>query len=397
MEDSIIMEDTPIYYTNGNTSLKLKRVISGGQTGVDRAALDAAMDSGLEVGGWCPRGRKALDGVIPARYPLTETRGKSYQTRTKWNVRDSDATLILCLGEPSGGTALTIKHCEKLGKPFYVHKLNSEYGTYVGSVGSWLSFKNIQVLNVAGPREGRYFPVYDQAHGFLSSLFRQLLGDDQNVYEPKNYYQFEPLVTRSPVMFVFDSADTEGDPLPDDVINPFAVGGEKIGIKYGKTLENAIRDGIETHSASMGSQRAGSIGIYKAYKNQLFRNESIPVRYSLELKQEASNEENYATLAHELGHLYCGHLGTPYSKWWTSRTGMTLQIREIEAESVAHLVCSRFGLKNLSEKYLAGYVDPDADMPPISLECIMKAAGLIERMAKISLPLRKPPPKPQKA
>jgi len=200
-----------------------------------------------------------------------------------------------------------------------------------------------------------------------------------------------------PVMFVFDSADTEGNPLPDDVINPFAVGGEKIGIKYGKTLENAIRDGIETHYASMGSQRAGSIGIYKTYKSQLFRNESVPVRYCLELKQEASNEENYATLAHELGHLYCGHLGTPYSKWWPDRTETTHQIREIEAESAAHLVCSRFGLQNPSEKYLAGYVDPDADMPPISLECIMKAAGLIERMAKLSLPLRKQPPKPQKA
>jgi len=199
-----------------------------------------------------------------------------------------------------------------------------------------------------------------------------------------------------PVMFVFDVADTEGKPLPDDVINPFAVGGEKIGIKYGKTLENAMRDGIETHYASMGSQQAGSIGIYKAYKNQLFRNEPVPVHYSLELKQGASDEENYATLAHELGHLYCGHLGTPYSKWWTDRTKTTSQIREIEAESVAHLVCSRFGLKNPSEKYLAGYVDPDADMPPISLECIMKAAGLIERMAKLSLPLRKQPPPPKK-
>jgi len=194
------MEDSAIYYAGGNPSLK--KVISGGQTGVDRAALDVAMDLGIEVGGWCPRGRKALDGVIPSRYPLKETRGKSYQTRTKWNVRDSDASLILCLGEPSGGTALTIKHCEKLGKPFHVHRLKSEYGTYVdgndfSSVIYWMSCHNIQVLNVAGPREGKYFPVYDQAHGFLSGLFRQLLGDDQNIYEPVNYYQFAPLAPRS--------------------------------------------------------------------------------------------------------------------------------------------------------------------------------------------------------
>lgn len=200
-----------------------------------------------------------------------------------------------------------------------------------------------------------------------------------------------------PVMFVFDAADTEGKPLPDDVIKPFSVGGEKIGNKFAKTLENAMRDGIETHFASMGSQRAGSICIHSPHKNQFFRDELVPVRYSLELKQEASKEENYATLAHELGHLYCGHLGTPYSKWWPSRKNTTLQIREIEAESVAHLVCSRFGLKNASEKYLSGYVDPEVEMPPISLESILKAAGMIERMAKTLMPLRKQPPPKKEA
>jgi len=142
-----------------------------------------------------------LDGVIPAKYPLTETRGKSYQTRTKWNVRDSDATLILCLGEHSGGTALTIKHCEKLGKPYYVHKLNSEYGTYAyvggvdfGGVGNRLNWQNIKVLNVAGPREGKYFLVYDQAYRFLSGLFRQLLNNGHNACEPCTAYMIQPSI-----------------------------------------------------------------------------------------------------------------------------------------------------------------------------------------------------------
>jgi len=180
--------------------LSLKKVVSGGQTGVDRAALDAAMALGMDVGGWCPRGRKALDGVIPAKYPLKETRGKSYQTRTKWNVRDSDATLILCLGEPTGGTALTIKYCEQLGKPFYVHCLNSEYGTYLdgedyGGVIYWMSCFDIQVLNVAGSREGKYFPVYDQAYSFLAGIFRQLLGDDYNAYEPGAPYLCQAPIT----------------------------------------------------------------------------------------------------------------------------------------------------------------------------------------------------------
>jgi len=193
-----------------------------------------------------------------------------------------------------------------------------------------------------------------------------------------------------PVKFVFDVSDTEGAPLPDDVINPFAISGKKIGDKLPRTLHNSMRDGIKTHYASMGSTRAGSIRRIETSEVQHYCNNSIPVFYSLELKQEATDEENYATLAHELGHLYCGHVGTPNPGWWPSRMGKTRQICEIEAESVAHLVCSRFGLKNQSEKYLAGYVDPDACMPPISLECIMKATSLIERMGKKALPLRNP-------
>ena len=89
----------------------LRKIISGGQSGVDRAALDAALAAGLELGGWCPKGRRAEDGPIADRYPLNETDCESYATRTRWNVRDSDATLILCDAEPAGGTALTIECC----------------------------------------------------------------------------------------------------------------------------------------------------------------------------------------------------------------------------------------------------------------------------------------------
>ncbi|OIO75001.1 MAG: hypothetical protein AUJ57_00880 [Zetaproteobacteria bacterium CG1_02_53_45] len=152
--------------------LSLNKVVSGGQTGVDRAALDAAMAVNLPVGGWCPKGRLALDGEIPAKYPLTETRGKSYQTRTKWNVRDSDATLIICRDEPGGGTALTIKCCEQLGKPFLVYRLQGDnvrggYPEDPGPVYNWLCTNHVKVLNVAGPREGRLCPIYKHANAFL--------------------------------------------------------------------------------------------------------------------------------------------------------------------------------------------------------------------------------------
>lgn len=81
----------------------LLKIISGGQTGVDRAALDVALELGLPCGGWCPRGRRAEDGVIAERYPLTETRSARYAVRTVRNVRAADGTLVLTRGQPSGG------------------------------------------------------------------------------------------------------------------------------------------------------------------------------------------------------------------------------------------------------------------------------------------------------
>ena len=92
-----------------------RKIISGGQAGVDRAALDIALELGIECGGWCPKGRGAEDGRIGPKYPLLETGSEDPNVRTERNVRDSDATLIFTWGKPTGGTAYTIKMAEKLG------------------------------------------------------------------------------------------------------------------------------------------------------------------------------------------------------------------------------------------------------------------------------------------
>jgi predicted Rossmann fold nucleotide-binding protein DprA/Smf involved in DNA uptake len=102
----------------------LRQVVSGGQTGVDRAALDAALEAGIPCGGWCPKGRIAEDGRLPSRYPLRETPSDSYAQRTEWNVRDSDGTLILTRGALDGGTALTEKCASKLGRACLVIDLD---------------------------------------------------------------------------------------------------------------------------------------------------------------------------------------------------------------------------------------------------------------------------------
>jgi len=173
----------------------LLMVVSGGQTGVDRAALDAAMDSGIEIGGWCPRGRRAADGVIPEKYPLTETHGKNYQTRTKWNVCDSDATLIICRGEPTAGTVLTIQICKDIPKPYMVYQLDDEDPS---AVLKWLQGYNIDLLNIAGPRELKSRPVYDRTHKFLTSLFELMQQQVSASTQPKDSNEALQVVMHTP-------------------------------------------------------------------------------------------------------------------------------------------------------------------------------------------------------
>src|SRR5260370_25100513 len=145
------------------------KIISGGQTGVDRAALDISLELGLPCGGWCPQGRKAEDGAIDPRYPLTETPSVEYPQRTEWNVRDTDGTLLLTRGRRKGGTALTLALAKRLGKPFLLVNLNRKPA--LKKVRDWAKFHHVQVLNVAGPRESENPGIYDQAAQFLRRLF----------------------------------------------------------------------------------------------------------------------------------------------------------------------------------------------------------------------------------
>jgi len=149
------------------------KIISGGQTGVDRAALDAAQASGIPCGGWCPKGRKAEDGKIPSQYPLQETPNSEYKQRTEWNVRDSDATLILVQKTPlTGGTAFTADLAKSHKKPFFIANL-TQPDTYSRTL-EWIRSQNPQTLNIAGPRESLAPGIYNQALSFLKKLFTDL-------------------------------------------------------------------------------------------------------------------------------------------------------------------------------------------------------------------------------
>jgi hypothetical protein len=139
---------------------------------VDRAALDAALEAGLDCGGWCPKGRRAEDGVIPQRYPLKETESTDYRKRTRRNVVDSDGTLILVLGVLSGGTALTGELALSEHKPLLVIDLDSP--APAGRVRGWIRDHQIRTLNVAGPRESQRPGIAERALKYLTSVFSEL-------------------------------------------------------------------------------------------------------------------------------------------------------------------------------------------------------------------------------
>jgi len=146
------------------------KLISGGQSGVDRAALDVALELGIPCGGWCPQGRRAEDGVIASKYPLEQTPLVQYQQRTEWNARDSDGTLTLTIGKPEGGTLLTIDFARKHKRPCLVVDLALPVD--VQTVKDWILGHQIENLNVAGPRASKQPDVYGRAVVFLRELLK---------------------------------------------------------------------------------------------------------------------------------------------------------------------------------------------------------------------------------
>ncbi|MGE5539635.1 MAG: putative molybdenum carrier protein [Gemmatimonas sp.] len=139
-------------------------VVSGGQSGVDRAALDAARALGIAIAGWCPRGRWAEDGTISADYPLDESESADPAERTRANVRDSDATLVLISGDADAGTELTVAVAGELGRPLLVHDLSRDDP---GRLRAWLAQTRPVRLNVAGPRESNAPGIYARAYALL--------------------------------------------------------------------------------------------------------------------------------------------------------------------------------------------------------------------------------------
>jgi hypothetical protein len=160
--------------------VKLQRnnfiIHSGGQTGVDRAALDFALCNGICCAGWCPQQRMAEDGFISLKYPLRQTHSSDTFVRTELNVKDCDATLIIVYDEMDRGTQITYDLAKIHQKPVFVWIINKNINTSV--FHRWLYRYRVEHLNIAGPRESNAPGMYFGALAVLDDLLLPVINQD---------------------------------------------------------------------------------------------------------------------------------------------------------------------------------------------------------------------------
>lgn len=166
----------------------IKKIVSGGQNGVDRAALDIAIEFGISHGGWCPYGRKAEDGTIPMKYKLVEAAAPTveessdangiYKKRTELNTIDSDGTLVIAKDELIGGTLYTIEMAKKHKKPYFIFNISNNFET--NEIVKWIKGNKIQTLNIAGPRASEIIGIYDESCHVLRKLLNNPLLNQNN-------------------------------------------------------------------------------------------------------------------------------------------------------------------------------------------------------------------------
>ena len=149
----------------------IKKIISGGQTGADQAALDAAIKYSFPHGGWIPKGRKTEDGILPDKYKLKEMPTDSYEKRTEQNVIDSDGTVIISHGKLTGGSKLTQELAEKYDRAcFHVDMNETSAFIAVSKINSWIIENEIEVLNIAGPRASNDPKIYEDTRYIIEGV-----------------------------------------------------------------------------------------------------------------------------------------------------------------------------------------------------------------------------------
>jgi hypothetical protein len=234
----------------------LKKIISGGQTGADRAALDVATELGISHGGWVPKGRLAEDGPISDKYQLKEMPTDSYEARTEQNIIDSDGTLIISHGLLTGVSAYTRKMAMKHGKPWFHADLN-QLPTFKAAmiIEDWISKNGIEALNVAGPRASKDPQIYG-----LVTVILELVHNLENAKDdrPEQYYNV-PKIDRP-----------ESKDLPKTVKEAVDRLIGELSLKDKTTIANMTEDELITLQTTLGSYIGNEFGIWSGNGDLLF-------------------------------------------------------------------------------------------------------------------------------
>lgn len=187
-----------------------------------------------------------------------------------------------------------------------------------------------------------------------------------------------------PVAFVFELNDTEGEPFPEALMEPFKANGNINEIDIENMKRNMLYEGIASVEQDHGKSRAGSIESIEATDEYKTSKERILFRllFGMVINKNLKSVEKMATIFHELGHVFCGHIFHKDAKWLPFRYSLPKNNKEFEAESVCWLLCERLGIKNPSAEYLSGYLEKNGEIPNISIDAVLKAVGIIESILK---------------
>jgi uncharacterized small protein (DUF1192 family) len=318
---------------------------------------------------------------------------------------------VFVIGFEGSGKYDTAEACEELGIPFA-----ATVGELRNLLGVTVESEEISSLDEMFAASRRYrnsreymdmlkfisrFPKYSPFNCLLlytqnpSVSYVATAGTWAKKFGRYPKYDARPLVIlapMSPVLFVYDLKDTEGEPVPSDLIRPFHTEGKLPVELYKTTSTNAALHGIEVREVLLRHHHGGSAVRMTNQARKKYRNLQLGTwaKYLILLGKEHPLEDRFSSLVHELAHIFCGHLGIDETAWWPDRQNEPLEVKEIEAESVAYLVCRRKGLIANSEKYLSAYnAGRASDLPDLSLNAIIQATTYIEEMGQTRW--KKPP------
>lgn len=283
--------------------------------------------------------------------------------------------------EPVDGRGEVVRALDELVGDARRYRSSRDYRALLDFIGDFRGYSAFNAMLVHLQMEGATFVA--PAARWRSAYGRRVTSDARPLVILRPF---------GPVMIVFDVSHTEpcdetSPPLPPEVTDPFTISVlPDVRDLLARTEQNAIRDGVRLLHVDPGSQQAGRIARAEGAELEFMVRRRpltvvrVPLRYEMQVNNRHDLSTQYATVVHELAHLYCGHLGTPDPRWWPQRTKLSHEAQEFEAESIAYLVCRRSDPSVRFPPYLAQHLGKHDEVPAISLERVLVATDLIVRM-----------------